>query len=96
MQIDALKTVLSNKTEHTTCNIDPINITLHKHAKHAWEKIKYQLPRTYSHIVNNTPQKQDPQQPSGSRGTHTYSTFHQTLSIKTMFFLVVFIAKFLY
>ena len=45
----------NNQTLHTTCNIDPINITLHKHAKHTWEKMKYQLPHIYTHLVNNTP-----------------------------------------
>ena len=30
-----------NRTLHSTCNIDPINITLHKQAKHTLEKINY-------------------------------------------------------
>ena len=45
----------TNISLHISCNIDPINITLHKQAQRTWETIKYHLPRTYNRLVNNTP-----------------------------------------
>ena len=43
----------SNKTLHDRLKIDPINITIHRHAKNTWNKLKTHMPDTYNALLEN-------------------------------------------
>ena len=61
-----IDTYTDNQTLHTISTIDPINISLHKHVKHTWEKNKISTPTHLHPHRQKTSQKQVP---------HTYPTF---------------------
>ena len=52
--LSQMQTYTDNRTLHTTCYIDPINI-FHKQAEYKREKLKYQFLKIYTHPVNSTP-----------------------------------------
>ena len=53
----------TNEEIHRTCKIDPINVTLHRHANKTWTTIKNTHPEIYKALQDKTPSTPHPKGP---------------------------------